>query len=89
MLNTLVRHPAVSHWLRFAATTVGRDKALRLLQYVARFLSWYMLHKGYTASAIAPWDAIKKNFGSARKALRIGKNIEHLKAASTASPPPP
>ncbi|KAA8893854.1 peroxisomal biogenesis factor 11 [Sphaerosporella brunnea] len=82
--DTLTYHPFVSHYLRFVATTVGRDKALRTLQYLARFLSWYLLRKGYTAASIAPWDAIKKNFGSTRKAMRIGKNVEHLKAASVA-----
>jgi hypothetical protein len=85
VLNTLVHHPAVAHYLRFVATTVGRDKALRLLQYLARFLSWYFLRKGYNASTIAPWDAMKKNFGSVRKAMRIGKNIEHMKAATVVS----
>lgn len=80
--DTLVYHPSVAHYLRFVATTVGRDKALRTVQYLARFLSWYLLRKGYSASTLAPWEAIKKTFGQARKAMRIGKNIEHLKAAS-------
>jgi peroxin-11B len=87
--DTLVYHPAVAHYLRFVATTVGRDKALRTLQYLARFLSWYLLRKGYTATSIAPWEAIKKNFGSARKVMRIGKNIEHLRAASEVGHPLP
>jgi peroxin-11B len=82
VVDTLVHHPTVAHYLRFVATTVGRDKVLRTLQYLARFLSWYLLRKGYTVSAIAPWEAMKKNFGAARKVMRIGKNIEHLKAAS-------
>ncbi|KAI5844092.1 peroxisomal biogenesis factor 11 [Tricharina praecox] len=82
--DTLTYHPTLAHYLRFVATTVGRDKALRLVQYMARFLSWYLLRKGYAASSIAPWDAIKKTFGQARKAMRIGKNVEHMKAASEA-----
>ena len=80
--DTLVYHPAVSHYIRFIATTLGRDKALRLLQDLGRFLSWYLLRKGYSASAIAPWEAIKKQFGTGRRIMRIGKNVEHLKAAS-------
>ncbi|KAF8243665.1 peroxisomal biogenesis factor 11 [Wilcoxina mikolae CBS 423.85] len=84
VVDTLVHHPTVAHYLRFVATTVGRDKVLRTLQYLARFLSWYLLRKGYTISAIAPWEAMKKNFGAARKVMRIGKNVEHLKAASVA-----
>jgi len=88
--DTLTYHPSLAHYLRFIATTVGRDKALRLVQYMARFLSWYLLRKGYAASSIAPWEAIKKTFGQARKVMRIGKNVEHMKAASevhTSFPP--
>jgi peroxin-11B len=82
VVDTLAHHPAVAHYLRFVATTVGRDKALRTLQYLARFLSWYLMRKGYPITAITPWEAMKKNFGAARKVMRIGKNAEHLKAAS-------
>jgi hypothetical protein len=81
VVDTLIYHPTITHYIRFVSTTVGRDKALRTLQYLARFLSWYLLRKGYTASAVAPWEAIKKNFGLTRKVMRIGKNVEHLKAA--------
>ena len=33
---------------------------------------------------IAPYEAIKKQFGLTRKCLRIGKNVEHFKAAVVA-----
>ena len=33
---------------------------------------------------IAPFEAIKKQFALTRKALRIGKNVEHFKAAAEA-----
>jgi len=82
--DNLVYHPTVAHYLRFVATTAGRDKALRTLQFMARFLSFYMLRKGYSASSIAPFEAIKKQFSQARKVMSLGKNIEHLKAASLA-----
>jgi len=78
----LSHHPTISHYLRFVSTTIGRDKALRTIQYLARFLSWYLLRKGYAAESIAPWSAIKANFGVVRKAMRLGKNVEHLRAAS-------
>lgn len=32
-----------------------------------------------------PFDAIKKQFGLARKLLRVGKNVEHFKAAAVAA----
>lgn len=83
--DALVYHPSVAHYIRFVGTTLGRDKALRLLQYFARFYAWYLLRTNGTPAAIAPWNAIKKQFGLTRKILRIGKFVEHFKAAATAS----
>lgn len=80
----LAYHPTVAHYLRFVATTVGRDKVLRTLQYFSRFLAWYLLRTNYTESTIAPWNAIKKQFALTRKLLRVGKNVEHFKAAAVA-----
>lgn len=78
-LVAITSHPLTAHYLRFVSTTVGRDKVLRTLQYLARFLSWYLLRKGYNAATIAPWSAMKSQFGVVRKAMRLGKNVEHLK----------
>uniref|UniRef100_A0A093W2U6 Peroxisomal membrane protein PMP27 n=1 Tax=Talaromyces marneffei PM1 TaxID=1077442 RepID=A0A093W2U6_TALMA len=82
--DALVYHPSVAHYLRFVATTLGRDKALRTIQYFARFYSWYLFRTNNPTSAIAPWDALKKQFGVTRKILRFGKFVEHIKAASVA-----
>ncbi|EED23305.1 peroxisomal biogenesis factor (PEX11), putative [Talaromyces stipitatus ATCC 10500] len=82
--DALVYHPSVAHYLRFVATTLGRDKVLRTIQYFARFYSWYLFRTNNPTSAIAPWDALKKQFGLTRKILRAGKFVEHLKAASVA-----
>ncbi|KPM42560.1 hypothetical protein AK830_g4018 [Neonectria ditissima] len=83
--DALIYHPSVAHYLRFVATTIGRDKLLRVVQYFARFYAWYLLRTNGVPSAIAPWDALKKQFGLARKLLRVGKNVDHLKAAATAA----
>lgn len=83
--DTLIYHPSVAHYLRFVATTVGRDKLLRTLQYFARFYAWYLYRTNGSPAEIAPWDAIKKQFGLTRKIMRVGKNVEHLKAAATAA----
>ncbi|PWY91944.1 peroxisomal biogenesis factor [Aspergillus sclerotiicarbonarius CBS 121057] len=83
--DALVYHPALAHYLRFVATTVGRDKLLRTLQYFSRFYAWYLLRTNRPQSAIDPYNAIKKQFGTTRKILRIGKFVEHLKAAALAS----
>ncbi|KAL8745807.1 MAG: hypothetical protein Q9184_007828 [Pyrenodesmia sp. 2 TL-2023] len=82
--DALIYHPTVSHYLRFVATTVGRDKLLRTLQYFSRFYAWYLFRTNSPPRVIAPFEAIKKQFGLTRKALRLGKNVEHFKAAAAA-----
>ncbi|KAK2811254.1 hypothetical protein FQN50_002351 [Emmonsiellopsis sp. PD_5] len=84
VVQALAHHPTVAHYLRFVATTVGRDKILRTLQYFSRFYAWYLFRTNHPKSSIAPFEAIKKQFGLTRKLLRVGKNVEHLKAAAVA-----
>ena len=83
--DALVYHPSVAHYLRFVATTVGRDKLLRTIQYFARFYAWYLGRTNALTAQVLPWDAIKKQFGLTRKLLRVGKNVEHFKAAAAAA----
>ncbi|KAJ5796234.1 uncharacterized protein N7518_004774 [Penicillium psychrosexuale] len=82
--NTLIYHPALAHWLRFVATTAGRDKLLRTIQYFSRFYAWYLYRTNKPQSAIDPYNAVKKQFGTTRKIMRLGKFLEHLKAAAVA-----
>jgi peroxin-11B len=65
--------------------TVGRDKILRTLQYFSRFLAWYLYRTNRPQSAITPFDATKKTFGATRKLMRVGKFVEHFRAAAVAS----
>jgi len=58
---------------------------MRTLQYFSRFYAWYLLRTNRPQSAIEPFNAIKKQFGTTRKILRIGKFLEHLKAAAIAA----
>ncbi|KAI1211386.1 peroxisomal biogenesis factor 11 [Annulohypoxylon truncatum] len=83
--DAVVYHPTVAHYLKFVATTVGRDKLLRTLQYFSRFYAWYLYRTNGTKAEVAPYEAIKKQFGLARKLLRVGKNVEHFKAAAQAA----
>jgi len=83
--DAVVYHPALAHYLKFVATTVGRDKLLRTVQYFARFYAWYLLRTNQPKAAIQPWETAKKQFGLVRKVLRAGKNVEHLKAAAVAA----
>jgi len=75
----------VSHYLKFIATTTGRDKLLRTIQYFSRFYAWYLFRTNGTPGEIAPWEATKKQFGLVRKAMRLGKFVEHFKAAAMAA----
>lgn len=83
--DAVIYHPAVSHYLKFVATTVGRDKTLRTIQYFSRFLAWYTLRTNHAQSTVNVFDNVKKNFGSVRKAMRLGKFVEHFKAAALAA----
>jgi hypothetical protein len=64
---------------------VGRDKLLRTLQYFSRFLAWYLYRTNRPASTISPFEATKKQFGATRKLMRVGKFVEHFRAAAVAS----
>lgn len=83
--DAVIYHPSVSHYLKFVATTVGRDKLLRTIQYFARFYAWYLFRTNALPAQIAPWEAVKKQFGLVRKVMRMGKNVEHLRAAAVAA----
>ncbi|TFK30562.1 peroxisomal biogenesis factor 11 [Coprinopsis marcescibilis] len=87
--SQLVFHPSVNQSLKYAATTVGRDKLYRAVQFFARFYAWYLTRKG-TKEDVARWSALKSHLGTARKLMRLGKPIEHLQAAlKTAFAPAP
>lgn len=83
--DAVIYHPSVSRYLKLVASTAGRDRLLRTIQYFARFYSWYLLRTNGTKAQIAPWDALKKQFGLARKIFRAGKNVEHFRAAAVAA----
>jgi len=82
--DALIYHPTITHYLKYISTTVGRDKVLRTIQYFSRFYAWYLYRTNALPSTIAPFEAVKKQFGLARKLMRVGKNVEHFKAAAVA-----
>ncbi|KAI5897621.1 PEX11-domain-containing protein [Schizophyllum commune H4-8] len=82
--SQVVFHPLVSQSLKVGNTTLGRDKAYRAVQYLARFIAWYLLSKGNKLDA-ARWSALKSHLALARKLLRLGKPVEHLQAALKAA----
>ena len=64
---------------------MGRDKLLRTVQYFSRFYAWYLYRTNNPQAAITTWEVTKKQLGTARKLLRLGKFLEHFKAASVAA----
>ncbi|KIW04378.1 uncharacterized protein PV09_04662 [Verruconis gallopava] len=83
--DALVYHPTYAHLLKYFATTVGRDKLLRTVQYFSRFYAWYLYRTNNPQSGITPWETAKKQIGIARKFLRLGKFLEHFKSAAVAA----
>ncbi|KAK3691771.1 Peroxisomal membrane protein PMP27 [Vermiconidia calcicola] len=83
--DALIYHPVVSHYNKFVATTVGREKTLRTIQYFSRFLAWYLYRTNHPQSTVNLFENIKKNFGNVRRCLRLGKFVEHFKAAAIAA----
>ncbi|OGE55109.1 hypothetical protein PENARI_c005G10874 [Penicillium arizonense] len=80
---TPLNHSTLGRLLSFLATTAGRDKSLRTLQYFSRFYGWYLRRANYPQSAVDPINVIKKQFEITRKILRIGNFIEKFNAASS------
>ncbi|KAG0351608.1 Peroxisomal membrane protein PMP27 [Podila minutissima] len=75
----------VQPWLKFTATTVGRDKLYRGIQYFSRFLAWYLSRQGASKETVARFNNLKKTLGLSRKLMRFGKPIEHLEGAALAT----
>lgn len=74
VLDTVVYHPSVSRLIRFLDSTAGREKVLRLLQYLARFLAFQQ------SSVLAKY--LQGQFTVVRKILRFLKPLNHLQAAA-------
>lgn len=87
LASQLVFHPTLNRSLKLWATTVGRDKTYRLVQYFSRFLAWYFLLLGRKEQA-ARYNALKSALGSGRKLMRLFKPIEHAQAALRAASTP-
>lgn len=72
--DTVVYHPSVTRFVKFLDGSAGREKILRLLQYLARFLAVQ------NSSALA--RQLQTQFTTVRKFLRFLKPLNHLQAAA-------
>lgn len=73
MCDTIVYHPTITRLIKFFDAAAGREKVLRLLQYLCRFLS---IEKG------GPTKQLERQFLLIRKVLRFLKPLNYLKLAS-------
>ena len=65
---------------KYLQSTVGREKALRLIQYFARFYAFYLLRNGAPKEAIQRWGDLKTHIGNGRKFFRLLKQFEFAQA---------
>jgi len=68
-IQKLVLHPTVDRSLKYASTTVGRDKAYRAVQYFARFLAWYLKRQNYNKETLQRLGNLKGALGLSRKRM--------------------
>ncbi|WVQ82387.1 hypothetical protein IAT38_004515 [Cryptococcus sp. DSM 104549] len=76
----LILHPKLSQSLAVLATTVGRDKVYRLIQYLSRLIAWSLLRRGKVDTA-ARWEGLKNGIAQGRKVMRIFRNAEFLQSS--------
>lgn len=72
--DTVVYHPWVTHLIKFLDTTAGREKVLRFLQYLSRFIA-------FTSKSIKA-QSLQLQFLLIRKVLRFLKPLNHIQLAS-------
>ncbi|OXG97682.1 hypothetical protein C345_01030 [Cryptococcus neoformans A2-102-5] len=80
LATNVILHPKVNRSLAILATTVGRDKVTRLLQYLARLVSWYLLSRGRIESA-SRFEGLKTGLANGRKVMRLFRPAEFLQSA--------
>lgn len=81
--DCLIYHPTVLKFIKYLDSTAGREKSLRLIQYLVRFLSYYAGTKGLTQLAQL-FKSLQNQSAFIRKALRFLKPLNHLRDASKA-----
>lgn len=80
LLAHILLHPHLTQSLKVLATTVGRDKVYRLVQYLARLISWSVLKAGGEKEIAMRWDGLKGGLANGRKSescLSLPVGAEH------------
>jgi hypothetical protein len=73
-----MRHKAnayeLKNWVALALTLDGRDKITKIVQYVARLLSWWFAGRGRINQA-QRFASLKNSLTTSRKAFRMGRSV--------------
>ncbi|XP_071523705.1 peroxisomal membrane protein 11A isoform X2 [Panulirus ornatus] len=68
-------------WIRLNSTTAGKDKLIRLMQYLSRFLCHNLESKKNLRDHVARLKILESSFSTFRKFLRLDKSIIILHGA--------
>ncbi|CEP20874.1 unnamed protein product [Cyberlindnera jadinii] len=83
VVDTVIYHPTLTKLITYLNTTAGREKTLRLVQYLVRFLSFHAAQRGLPDLARL-FKSLQGNATFIRKALRFLKPLNHLQDAAKA-----
>ncbi|KAI8615870.1 peroxisomal biogenesis factor 11, partial [Chytriomyces sp. MP71] len=67
--------------VKFLSTTTGRDRVNRFVQYVTRFLIWFLAARGASHELLASLKNLMATIGLTRKVLFTGRQLEFYLAA--------
>ncbi|KAJ3147202.1 Peroxisomal membrane protein PMP27 [Geranomyces variabilis] len=67
------------HIVKYLATSVGRDRIHRFVQYFSRFLVWHGQRNGYEKETLQRLTNLMNNLGSTRKLMRVGRQFEFIR----------
>ncbi|KAH3670833.1 hypothetical protein WICMUC_004802 [Wickerhamomyces mucosus] len=81
VLDTIAYHPSLTKLIKYLDSTAGREKTLRLIQYLVRFLAFYAKTNGFSIQLIQLFKSIQANATFVRKALRFLKPLNHFQDA--------
>lgn len=84
VLDTVVYHPTLLKLIKYLDATAGREKSLRLIQYLVRFLAFHAKQSGYPLALFQLLKNLQNQAAFIRKALRFLKPLNHLQDAAKA-----
>ncbi|EMT74370.1 peroxisomal biogenesis factor 11 [Fusarium oxysporum II5] len=82
MVNKIGFRLWVMHLMKISSTLAGRDKLIRLVQYLTRLQIRFLLNNKRSSQLnLEQWRKLVRHLNSTRKLLRVGKAPEYVQAA--------